>query len=74
MLELMGPKAKQAVSALIKLLKDESGYVRAGAAGALRRMGPEAKQAVPALTESFKDANDRVRKSVAVTIEQLNSI
>src|SRR5262249_22050969 len=45
----MGPAAKDAVPALIAVLKDKNREVRKAAAGALGKIGPAAEPAVPAL-------------------------
>ena len=43
-----GPAAKDAVPALIALIKDDNSPDRSGPAGALGGIGPDAKAAVPA--------------------------
>jgi HEAT repeat protein len=58
----MGPSAKAAVPALIKVLNDQDApaTVRYPVCVALREIGPEAKEAVPALTAAMDDRNDDV--------------
>ena len=58
----MGPSAKAAVPALIKVLNDQDAppTVRFPVCVALREIGPEAKEAVPALTTAMDDRNDDV--------------
>ncbi len=58
----MGPAAKPAVPALVKVLEDTEAppTVRFPVCVALREIGPEAKDAVPALTKALDDRNDEV--------------
>src|SRR5260370_19745156 len=50
-----GPKAKEAVQALIEAMNDEDKDVRIGAIYALTEIGPAARDAIPALTGVLKD-------------------
>lgn len=54
-----------AISAYIKLLKDEDKYVRSAAAEALGRIGPKAATAISALIKLLEDKEVSVRKHVA---------
>lgn len=58
----MGPAAKPAVPALVKVLEDADAppTVRYPVCVALREIGPDAKDAVPALTKAMDDRNDEV--------------
>jgi HEAT repeat protein len=57
-LERLGPKAKDALPALLEVLKSPDGEpeLRRGAAAALGALGREGEPAVPVLTELAKDA------------------
>jgi peroxiredoxin len=50
--------AETAVPALIPLLKDEKGYIRARTMNTLRAVGPAAREAVPLLLAVLRDPND----------------
>ena len=63
-LGLIGPEAKDAVSALIRALRDKNGWVRASAASALGYIGEGAKEAVPALIPLLQDEDATVRANV----------
>jgi HEAT repeat protein len=58
----MGPAAKPAVPALVKVLEDLDAppTVRYPVCVALREIGPDARDAVPALTKALDDRNDDV--------------
>lgn len=58
----MGPAAKSAVPALVKVLEDTDApaSVRFPVCVALKEIGPDAKGAVPALTKAMEDRNDDV--------------
>ena len=58
----MGPAAKSAVPALVKVLEDLDAppTVRYPVCVALREIGPDARDAVPALTKALDDRNDDV--------------
>lgn len=58
----MGPAAKPAVPALVKVLEDVDAppTVRYPVCVALREIGPGASDAVPALTKAMDDRNDEV--------------
>src|SRR5262249_31211045 len=51
----LGPKAKAAVPALVKLLKAGTPAQREQAVRALGKMGPAAREAVPALLQALRD-------------------
>jgi HEAT repeat protein len=57
-LELLGPQARSAVSALIEAIQDKDLFVRRRAAKALGRIGPEAKEAVPFLEAALGDEHN----------------
>jgi len=54
---LLGPQAKAAVPALIRLLNDGNGWTRMDAAACLARIGPDAEPAVPALLAGLQRTN-----------------
>jgi len=59
----LGPRAKQNVPELARLLETESScQVRSSAAAALGGIGPEAKSAIPALIKATQDQNAEVRR------------
>jgi HEAT repeat protein len=58
----IGPAAKAAVPALVKLLKDPTPRARARAAQTLGLIGRAAKEAVPVLRAARNDANPEVRR------------
>lgn len=74
----IGPAAKDAVPALVRVLKDPHTVVTVGAkkghkvrelaAWALGKIGPEAKDAVPSLVQALGDDNSEVRKAVVGTL------
>ena len=79
-LQLIGPGAKDAVPALIRVLKDADamitvggeGYkVRQAVAGALGAIGPDAKDAVPGLVEALEDSDPRVRAVSAFALSKV---
>ena len=53
---ILGPVAKSAVPALIRLLHDDDAQVRAYAAGCLAEIGPDSRDAVPDITKNLSDA------------------
>lgn len=59
-LESLGPEAKEATTALAKLLRDPEGKLRYRAAKAISKIGAEAVEATPALIESLDDKNPEV--------------
>jgi len=65
----IGPRAKEAIPALIAALKDDDPGVRQTAAGALGGIGPEAKEAIPALIAALKDGDPGVRRTAAEALE-----
>jgi HEAT repeat protein len=67
-LEDLGPRASEAVPALVRCLADREADVRRAAAGALGQLGPKAAVAIPtlaALAES--DVDERVRQAAALS-------
>jgi HEAT repeat protein len=54
----LGPIAKPAVPALIKLLRDKNPRIRACAANSLGLIGPEAEAAIPALLPLLDERNE----------------
>jgi HEAT repeat protein len=66
-----GAHAKEAVGALIPLLKDQESSVRLSAAGALGQIGPEASAAAPALKTTLKDSDPYVRAQAATALGQI---
>jgi HEAT repeat protein len=69
----IGPAAKEAVPALIAVLKDEDSELRASAATALGGIGPAAKEAVPALSVALKDKDKRVREIAASALRKIRA-
>ena len=61
----MGPAAKAAVPALIRLLDDKAKGVRQDAALAFGAIGPDAKASVPALIKLLDDKENGVRLNAA---------
>ncbi|MGF1580939.1 MAG: HEAT repeat domain-containing protein [Gemmataceae bacterium] len=64
-LESLGPKATNAVPALVKALDDKKPLVRYAAAEALDKIGPGNQAAVPAWVEALKNDDDWVRNKAA---------
>lgn len=62
----IGPAAKKAVSALIKVLNDEDECVRDAAAEALGKIGAAAKEAIPALIEALKEKSESPGAMIAL--------
>jgi HEAT repeat protein len=69
----MGPRAVEAVSALIPSLKDERALNRYLAAEALLAIGPQAKEAASALIAALQDDDSVVRASAADALEAIGS-
>jgi len=71
----LGPPAKEAVPALVKVLQDQVLHdflgVRRGAAESLGKIGPEASAAVPALIEALKDEDWTVRSAAAEALGEI---
>ena len=68
----IGVEAKDAVPALIVILKDTDAGARFFSAIALRNMGPAAKAAIPALIESMTDQDRCVRETVAAALTAID--
>jgi HEAT repeat protein len=68
----LGPKAKDAVPALIKALEDPDEEVRQRIPYALGKIGPAAKSAVPALIARLKDESEEVRYWAALALGQID--
>jgi HEAT repeat protein len=72
-LKNLGPRAKNAVPALVNALKDNNEEMRKKAAKALAAVGPGAKAALKALTNSLKDQSVWVRLEAAYALTQIDS-
>jgi HEAT repeat protein len=70
-LGLIGPDARDAVSALCETLGDSEWPVRRQAALALGRIGPEARQAIPLLQKLTRDPDPLVRKAAQDALQQI---
>jgi HEAT repeat protein len=71
-LAAMGPKAKEAVPALVQALSDPEPLVRDAAAAALGSIGAAATEAVPALIEALEDWNGFVRQAAAKALKMID--
>ncbi|OCQ94397.1 hypothetical protein BCD67_07035 [Oscillatoriales cyanobacterium USR001] len=71
--EIIDPKAKGAVAALIPLLKDSDPKVRWIAVDALEEIGSEAKAAVPALIPLLKDSDAKVRGNAVYALGKIGA-
>jgi hypothetical protein len=70
-LETLDDGAAPAVESVAKVLKDENGFVRWGAARVLHNMAPaESAKAVPALAGALTDANKTVRLTAVYALER----
>ena len=67
----MGLNAQEAVPALTRAVRDESGAVRSHAAEALGTTGQLSPTAVPALITALRDSKEIVRRSAAFALAQL---
>jgi HEAT repeat protein len=67
----MGPEARGAVPALLRLLHDESAPNRKLAAWTLGCIGPGAAEAVPALLVALRDSHEGVRKVARKALDQI---
>ena len=65
------PVFESVVPALIGLLKDREGPVRASTAMALGRIGPAAKDSVPALTKLLQDKEPKVRHAAKDALDKI---
>ncbi|MBI3616539.1 MAG: aldo/keto reductase, partial [Candidatus Omnitrophica bacterium] len=71
-LSRIGPQAKEAVPALIKVLQDDVPVVRETSAMALGRIGPEAKEALPHLNRALEREKDfTIRETIQEAISQI---
>ena len=68
MLGRFGPRAAEAVPALVSALEDPSPVVRSAAIMALGKIGPKAKAAIPALTAIQDDQLRSLAKDAAKEI------
>lgn len=62
----MGPDAKEALPALLELLKAEKAERPTTVLNVIAAIGPEAEAAVPAIVELMKDRDEGVRSSAAM--------
>ena len=67
----IGPEAKAALPALVKLLKDEIEFVRVHAAFAVAALNPESQEAKKMLMLAFNDSPIPIRKLVVEFLEKL---
>ena len=67
----LGPKAKDAVPALIDEMKDPNPEYRREVEFALATIGPDAKAAVPALTKALGDDDLRVRRTACYALGKI---
>jgi len=71
----LGPAARQAVPALMKVLQDHVMHdylgARRGAAESLGKIGPEARAAIPALIKALKDENWTLRSAAAEALGEI---
>jgi len=72
-LAIVGPKAVEAVPALIKGLEDKDPDVRSNAAWALSKVGPGAKAAISALKKLLQDENKKARYNAGVALKRIQS-
>jgi HEAT repeat protein len=70
-LALLGPEAKEAISALLVALKAKDAELRWNAARTLGKIGPTAKEAVPALIAGLRDDNPFVREHCAESLGEI---
>jgi HEAT repeat protein len=69
-----GPRAKEAVPALITALKDNDRLVRGQSAVALGEIGPEAKAAAPALIAALSDPSADIRMNAAEALGHIGPV
>jgi len=67
----VGPKAKAALPALTRALKNESGYLRIQAAYAMHKIDPANKKSVPVLIEATNDKNPYLRVRAAQALSKI---
>lgn len=67
----IGAGAKPAVPELIKLLGDDSYFIRAGAAEALGQIGPAAHESVASLKTTCRDENRLVRRHARIALKRI---
>jgi HEAT repeat protein len=60
----IGPNARTAVPALLKLLQDCNGGLRIATVATLGLIGPDARAAIPALASVFQESDDMTRLSI----------
>ena len=68
----MGLRAKEAVPALCKAIKDQSKDVRAQAAEGLGQISQGTGDAIPSLIDALGDSSEDVRRNVSKSIIQLS--
>lgn len=61
-----GSEAKEAVSALVEALEDESQLLRVQSAGSLAEIGHKAKDAIPALIKRIKEDEDLITRENSI--------
>lgn len=75
----LGPLAKKALPALIKVIGDKEKrhvhykYVKIEAIKAVGKMGADAKQAVPVLIEQLNDIRFEIRQNAVITLGQIGA-
>lgn len=70
----VGKADAEAISALIRALKDRNAVVRNEAVLALLNIGPDAKDAIPALTEAQSDKDAVVRGHATQALERIQAL
>lgn len=67
-----GPRGRDAVRPLIKLMDDRDPGMRLGAVVALGQLGPEAAPAMPFLVKHLQNPDPRMRAAAATTLGQID--
>ena len=68
----MRGKAKEAIPALLSLLRDDRSYVRRSAVEALGGIGPDAKDAVQRLIDTLSDSSVEVRREAVLALGRID--